>query len=262
MDKNFIHVINLTKSFYTQNKKIEVLKNINLQIAKGDIYGIIGFSGAGKSTLVRCINRLETPDSGQILIGGKDITMLSKSELNEERKKIGMIFQTFNLFDSKTVFQNIEYPLKSSHKNKSERKKSVLELIELVGLTEKTYDYPSQLSGGQKQRVGIARALANKPDVLLCDEATSALDPQTTLAILDLLIDIKEKFGITILMISHEVEVIKYACNHVAVIEHGSIKEKGSTLTVLQNPQSDTGKIFTKVEQQLKEEWILKGGVV
>lgn len=260
MNENFINLIDLKKSYYTKSGKIEVLKGIDLQIKKGDIYGIIGFSGAGKSTLIRCINRLEEPDSGQIMIGGKDIINLSKKDLNEERKKIGMIFQTFNLFDSKTVFENIEYPLKSSLKNKLQRKERVLELIELVGLTEKAYDYPSQLSGGQKQRVGIARALANNPNVLLSDEATSALDPQTTLSILDLLKDINKKFGITILMISHEVEVIKYACNHLAVIENGTIKEKGNILTVFQNPKSETGKIFTEVEQKLKEEWISRGG--
>ena len=262
MGKKFIRLINLTKSFQTQKGIIQVLKSINLEINKGDIYGIIGFSGAGKSTLVRCINRLETPDQGQIFIGDKNITLLSKKELNEERKKIGMIFQTFNLFDSKTVFQNIEYPLKSSLKNGVERKERVSELIDLVGLTEKSHDYPAQLSGGQKQRVGIARALANNPDVLLCDEATSALDPQTTIAILDLLIDIKEKFGLTIVMISHEVEVIKYACNNVAIIENGIIEEYGDAVTVLQNPKSNTGKIFTKVEHQLREEWLLKGGAI
>lgn len=260
MNENFINLIDLRKSYHTKNGRVEVLKGIDLKIQKGDIYGIIGFSGAGKSTLIRCISRLEEPDSGQVVIGGKDIIKLSKKELNEERKKIGMIFQTFNLFDSKTVFQNIEYPLKSVLKNKLERKQRVLELIELVGLTEKAYDYPSQLSGGQKQRVGIARALANNPNVLLSDEATSALDPQTTLSILDLLKDINKKFGITILMISHEVEVIKYACNHLAVIENGTIKENGSTLTVFQNPESETGKIFTEVEQKLKQEWILRGG--
>lgn len=255
MKEIFLEVQDLKKSFMTKKGEIKVLKGIDLKVEKSEIYGIIGFSGAGKSTLVRCINRLEEPSDGKIILEGIDITNLNKKDLNEKRKKIGMIFQTFNLFESKTIFQNIEYPLKSNIKDKIARKKRVLELIDLVGLSDKVYDYPAQLSGGQKQRVGIARALANNPNVLLSDEATSALDPQTTLSVLDLLKDINKKLGITIIMISHEIEVIKYMCNSVAIIEDGSIKEKGKVEDVFTNPQSETGRIFISVDKRLKEEW-------
>ena len=251
----FLKIIDLKKSFMSKRGKIDVLKGINLEVEKGDIYGVIGFSGAGKSTLIRCINRLEAPDSGQILIGGEDILTLDKSELRNRRKKMGMIFQGFNLFDSKTVFQNVEYPLKSDMKDRRQRRERVLKLIDLVGLADKAGDYPAQLSGGQKQRVGIARALANQPDILLSDEATSALDPQATLNVLDLLKDINQKLGITIILISHEIEVVKYACNYVAIIEDGYIREQGEVRTVLQSPMSDTGRIFTEVEEKLQDTW-------
>ena len=188
MSSPFIEIKNLYKSFKnSKGETIQVLEDVNLDIAKGEMFGIMGFSGAGKSTLVRCINRLEEPDTGDVIIDGMNITKLGTAELNKRREKIGMIFQTFNLFDSMTVFENIEFPLKATIKDKEKRKQRVLELADVVGLSEKVYDYPSQLSGGQKQRVGIARALANEPDVLLSDEATSALDPQTTLTVLDLL---------------------------------------------------------------------------
>ena len=261
MGKPFIEIKNLCKSFKnSKGEKIQVLDDVNLEISKGEMFGIIGFSGAGKSTLVRCINRLEEPDSGEILINGEDITKLSTKALNQRREKIGMIFQTFNLFDSMSVFENIEFPLKATIKDKAARKKRVLELAEVVGLGEKVYDYPSQLSGGQKQRVGIARALANEPDVLLSDEATSALDPQTTLTVLDLLKEINEKMGVTMILITHEIEVIKYACDKVAVIEGGKIIEEGDTVDVLEEPKSSTGQIFTGVETILANAWQEKIG--
>lgn len=244
---SFIKVENLCKTFHGKDGSIEVLKGINLEIEKGDIFGIVGFSGAGKSTFARCINRLEEPDSGKIIIDGKDIVSLDKKELNKSRRKIGMIFQSFNLFESKTVFQNIAYPLKIDGWKKKDIEARVNEILALVGLEDKRSAYPGQLSGGQKQRVGIGRALANRPDVLLSDEATSALDPQTTLSVLDLLKEINQKLGITVLLITHELEAIKYTCKNMAVIENGIIIEKGVVRDIFQNPNSTTGQIFIKV---------------
>ena len=261
MSEPFIKIRNLYKSFEnSKGETIQVLDDVNLDIAKGEMFGIMGFSGAGKSTLVRCINRLEEPDSGEVIIDGLNVTKLGPKALNERREKIGMIFQTFNLFDSMTVFSNIEFPLKATIKDKAKRKERVLELAEVVGLSEKVYDYPSQLSGGQKQRVGIARALANEPDVLLSDEATSALDPQTTLTVLDLLKKINREMGVTMILITHEIEVIKYACDKVAIIEGGKIIEEGSTVDVLKAPKSKTANIFTGVEASLEQAWEEKTG--
>ena len=262
MKEPFILLKGLKKTFRTNNRLIQVLNGVDLEIQKNDIYGIIGFSGVGKSSLVRCINRLECRDEGQVIIDGVDMMALSKRELNQARQNIGMIFQNFNLFDSMNVFQNVEYPLLHSGVKKDIRNTKVHELLELVGISEKSTDYPSQLSGGQKQRVGIARALANNPKVLLCDEATSALDPQTTLSVLELLKDINEKLGITIIMISHEVEVLKYICNRVAVIEGGQIAEEGLVKKVLEKPMSQTGQIFIDVEEKLRVSWLLKEGAV
>ncbi|WP_041701791.1 methionine ABC transporter ATP-binding protein [Gottschalkia acidurici] len=242
-----IEIRNLSKSFITPYDKIEVLKDINLTIGKGDIFGVIGFSGAGKSTLVRCINRLEEPDSGGIIIGGKDITLMNKEELKETRKKIGMIFQHFNLFDSRTVFENIAFPLEISGCNKKFIKNRVDEILDLVELGDKRDSYPMQLSGGQKQRVGIARALANKPDVLLSDEATSSLDPQTTSSILELLKNINKSLNLTIVLITHELDVLRYAANNMAVLEQGRIVEKGTTDSIFLNPKSDTAKRFINI---------------
>lgn len=256
MRDNYIEVVDLCKSFKTNKGDIlQVLKNVSLEIKKGEMFGIMGFSGAGKSTFVRCINRLEEPDSGKVIIDGVDITSLSHKELSQRREKIGMIFQTFNLFDSKTVVQNIMFPLQATIKDKKEREKKAIELSELVGLADKIDYYPAQLSGGQKQRVGIARALANDPDIILCDEATSALDPQTTLTILDLLKEINEKFGVTMILITHEIDVVKYACHRAAIIEDGRIREHGDVIDVLRNPQSETGRIFTGVERSFNESW-------
>jgi D-methionine transport system ATP-binding protein len=257
----FIQIRNLNKTFAGRSGRgvaanatpqtVEVLKDINLDINQGDIFGIVGFSGAGKSTLLRCLNRLEEPDSGEIRIGDSVITSLSHNELLAFRRKLGMIFQQFNLLDSRTVARNVDFSLSVARKSKAARAARVTEILDLVGLSDRRDFYPGQLSGGQKQRVGIARALANEPIVLLSDEATSALDPQIALSVLDLLIDINAKLGLTIILVTHQLEVIKYACRHVAVLENGRIVEKGTTQDVLTNPQSDTMKVFVKVNNSM-----------
>ena len=226
---------------------VHALKGIDLEIQRGEIYGIIGLSGAGKSTLVRCINMLERPTSGEVFVDGKDMTKLSESELRAARKNIGMIFQHFNLLSSATVYENIAFPLTLSNTPKSEIEKKVLPLLELVGLADKASQYPAQLSGGQKQRVGIARALASDPKILLCDEATSALDPQTTKSILALIKDINKKLDLTVVVITHEMQVIKEICDKVAVISEGVIAERGSVLDVFTNPQHAITKEFISV---------------
>ena len=260
MSNSFISITDLHKSYVSQGQYVEVLKGINLEITKGDIFGIVGFSGAGKSTLVRCLNRLEEPDGGEIKIDGRDITLLSKKALNMQRQKIGMIFQNFNLFESKTVYQNVAYPLKLAGCHKKQIKTRVEEILELVGLSDKTYAYPGQLSGGQKQRVGIARALANNPDVLLSDEATSALDPQTTVSVLELLKKINDKLGITIILITHELEVIKYICQNMAILEEGEMIEQGKVRDIFLNPQSHTGKLFIKIHSEFqRNDWVKEG---
>lgn len=255
MDEKFIEVKQLYKTFHTKKQDIEVLRGIDLSVGKGDIYGIVGFSGAGKSTLVRCINRLEEPDSGSVRIGDKEITSLGKAELNRQRRKIGMIFQQFNLFDSMTVTQNIAYPLKMAGMAAKEVRERVDEMLTLVGLSEKRDAYPGELSGGQKQRVGIARALANHPDVLLSDEATSALDPQTTLSVLDLLKEINQKLGLTIILITHELEVIKYTCHRMAVMENGKLLEQGLVKDIFQHPQCETAKNFIGVYNKFRSDY-------
>jgi D-methionine transport system ATP-binding protein len=239
-----IELKNLYKTYDTEGEKVEAVKDVTLNINKGEIYGIIGFSGAGKSTLVRCINFLERPTKGQVLIDGKDLNDLSNKELREERKKIGMIFQHFNLMKSRTVFENIAYPLKGSKYSKEEIKDKVTSLLKLVELEDKANSYPSQLSGGQKQRVGIARALANDPKVLLCDEATSALDPQTTKSILKLLKEVNRKFGITIVIITHEMQVVKEICTRAAVMENGRVVEEGNIFKVFSEPKEKITKNF------------------
>ena len=256
----YIRIEGLHKTFRNKKEKNEVLKGIDLSIEKGDIFGIVGFSGAGKSTLVRCINRLEEPDSGKIWIGDTEITALGKRALTERRKKIGMIFQQFNLFDSMTVAKNVAYPLKLLKTPKKEINEKVDKLLELVGLSDKKNAYPGSLSGGQKQRVGIARALANDPDVLLSDEATSALDPVSTLSILDLLEHINKQLGVTIIMITHELEAAKRICNKVAVLEDGVITETGSTRDIFLDPKSSTGKIFLEVYKEFRNESEFTGG--
>jgi len=259
MSDNYIDIKNLTKSFIVRGEKLEVLKGISLSVSKGDVYGIIGLSGAGKSTLARCINRIETPDAGSINIGGVDMLTLPKRRLLEQRQRIGMIFQTFNLFEAKTVYKNIAYPLAIRGVKKAERDKRVREIAEIVGLQDKLEAYPAGLSGGQKQRVGIARALANNPDILLSDEATSALDPQTTLSILELLKNINRDMGLTIILITHELDVIKYTTRNMAVLENGIISESGRTKDIFANPNSVTGKMFLKVYFELQDSGV-EGG--
>ena len=216
---------NVSKTFETEDRTVEAVRDVSLTIGRGEVYGIIGFSGAGKSTLVRCINLLERPTSGKVRVDGVDLTGLSERELRRARKKIGMIFQQFNLFASLTVAQNIAYPLQYSGLSKKQISDRVEELLSLVGLEDKERGYPSQLSGGQKQRVAIARALANGPGILLCDEATSSLDPQTTLSILKLLKDLNIKLNLTIVVITHEMQVVKEICSRVAVMENGCVVE-------------------------------------
>ncbi|MDD4570030.1 MAG: methionine ABC transporter ATP-binding protein [Tepidanaerobacteraceae bacterium] len=241
-----IYIKNLTKIYRSDSGDVKALEEVNLHVRKGEIFGVIGLSGAGKSTLLRCINMLETPTSGTIEIDGVDMTKLSSYDLKEYRKKIGMIFQLFNLLSSRTVRGNIAFPLEIAGINKNTIEAKVNNLLDLVDLTDKANSYPSQLSGGQKQRVGIARALANDPKVLLCDEATSALDPQTTLSILNLLKDINKKLGLTIVLITHEMNVIKHICHSVAVIEQSRVVEQGPVLDVFANPKTATAKNFLK----------------
>ena len=233
-----IEIRNISKTFHQKKQSFKALDKVSLNIEKGDIVGIIGFSGAGKSTLIRTVNLLERPDEGQIIINGKDFTRLNSKQLAEERKKIGMIFQHFNLLSSRTVFDNVALPLELDHSSKDEINRKVNELLKIVGLEDKANDYPRSLSGGQKQRVAIARALANDPHLLLCDEATSALDPATTQSILQLLRDINQRLGITILLITHEMEVIKAVCNHVAVIDQGKLLTKGTVSEIISNKEN------------------------
>lgn len=233
-----IEIKNISKTFHQKKQSFKALDQVSLSIEKGDIVGIIGFSGAGKSTLIRTVNLLEKPDEGQIIINGKDFTQLNSKQLAWERKKIGMIFQHFNLLSSRTVFDNVALSLELDHVSKNEIKRKVNELLKIVGLEEKATDYPRSLSGGQKQRVAIARALANDPYLLLCDEATSALDPATTQSILQLLRDINQRLGITILLITHEMEVIKAVCNHVAVIDKGKLLAKGTLSEIISDKEN------------------------
>ena len=233
-----IEIKNISKTFHQKKQSFKALDKVSLNIDKGDIVGIIGFSGAGKSTLIRTVNLLERPDEGQIIINGKDFTQLNSRQLAEERKKIGMIFQHFNLLSSRTVFDNVALPLELDHSSKDQINRKVNELLKIVGLEDKANDYPKSLSGGQKQRVAIARALANDPHLLLCDEATSALDPATTQSILQLLRDINQRLGITILLITHEMEVIKAVCNHVAVIDKGKLLTKGTLSEIISDKEN------------------------
>lgn len=237
----FEHV---SKTFQTKNGPFDALKDVSFEIEKGDIYGVIGYSGAGKSTLIRMVNALETPTSGNVWVEGKDIGTLNQKELRNLRKGIGMIFQQFNLLESKTIYDNVAIALKLNGISKKDIEKRVTELLDFVELSDKKYSYPGQLSGGQKQRVSIARALANNPSILLCDEATSALDPKTTDSILELLKKINEMLHITIVIITHEMNVIQKICNKVAVMDYGQVVETGSVIQVFSNPQSDIAKRF------------------
>ena len=244
-----IRVENVSKTYTGKQGTVEAVKDVSLEIGVGEIFGIIGFSGAGKSTLIRLLNGLETVTSGHIYIYGKDITSLKRKELLKERQKIAMIFQHFNLLWSRTVEENIAFSLEIAGVPKAERKAKVAELIDLVGLTGREKSYPSQLSGGQKQRVGIARALANDPEVLLCDEATSALDPKTTKDILKLLVEINQELGLTIVLITHEMHVVRQICHRVAVMEEGRVVESGEVIEVFKNPQQPITKQFVGEER-------------
>ncbi|MEK5030239.1 methionine ABC transporter ATP-binding protein [Paenibacillus sp. FSL R7-0302] len=241
-----IELRNVYKTFTRKEVKIEALKGISLKVEKGDIFGVIGYSGAGKSTLIRLVNYLERPSEGQVLVDGYDLGAYSDKELRAAKKNIGMIFQHFNLLESKKVFDNVAIPLILLKKSKAEIRKRVEELLEFVGLSDKAGSYPSELSGGQKQRVGIARALASNPSILLCDEATSALDPQTTQSILQLLKRINAEYNITVMIITHEMSVIQEICNKVAVMEEGRIIEQGSVLDVFGAPKHLTTQNFVK----------------
>lgn len=236
-----IEIKNLTKTFDT-GQKVHALENVSLSIADGDIFGIIGMSGAGKSTLIRCINMLEKPTSGQILIDGIDMASLNEKELRKMRRKITMIFQNFNLLMQKSCLKNVMFPLELEKTDFKEAKKKALELLDIVGLKDKALSYPANLSGGQKQRVAIARALATNPEVLLCDEATSALDPSTTHSILQLISEINKKLGITCIVITHQMNVIEEICRNVAILDKGKIVETGKTGDIFANPKSDAAK--------------------
>lgn len=236
-----IEIKNLTKTFDT-GQKVHALENVSLSIADGDIFGIIGMSGAGKSTLIRCINMLEKPTSGQILIDGIDMASLNEKELRKMRRKITMIFQNFNLLMQKSCLKNVMFPLELEKTDSKEAKNKALELLDIVGLKDKALSYPANLSGGQKQRVAIARALATNPEVLLCDEATSALDPSTTHSILQLISEINKKLGITCIVITHQMNVIEEICRNVAILDKGKIVETGKTGDIFANPKSDAAK--------------------
>ena len=256
-----IELKDINKVFKDKNQnEFYAAKDVNLKINDGEIFGIIGFSGAGKSTVVRCINLLGRPTSGQVIVNEKNLLELSAKELREERKKIGMIFQHFNLMPSRTVFENIAFPLKHSGLSKKQVQEKVRELLTLVELTDKESQYPSQLSGGQKQRVAIARALANNPKILLCDEATSALDPTTTKQILSLLKKLRDKLNLTIVIITHQINVVKDICDKVAVMEHGKVVENGDVFDIFANPKDEVTKRFIhsttnlqKIEELISE---------
>ena len=237
-----IQVENLCKRFNTKGGTVEAAKNISFSIEKGEIVGIIGLSGAGKSTLVRCLNLLERPTSGTVRVNGKNLTELSEKELRKERQKIGMIFQHFNLLMQRTALDNVCFPMEIAGIKKAEARKKALEYLRIVGLEEKALSYPSQLSGGQKQRVAIARVLASDPQILLCDEATSALDPQTTKAILELIKEINRDYGITVVVITHEMSVVQEICDKVAVLERGALVETGTVEELFRNPKTDEAK--------------------
>ena len=248
-----IELTHISKNFVSGGRTVHAVQDVSLSIGKGEIFGIIGFSGAGKSTLVRCINLLERPTSGSVTVDGKEMTALSARELRQARKKIGMIFQHFNLMPSRTVFGNVAYPLRGSGLSREQIADKVHRLLELVGIGDKAEAYPKQLSGGQKQRVAIARALANDPNVLLCDEATSALDPQTTKAILRLLKNLNEKLGITVVIITHEMAVVKEICDRVAVMEHGRVVEQGEVFNVFADPRQEITRSFIHTTSNLRK---------
>ncbi|WP_019319797.1 methionine ABC transporter ATP-binding protein [Streptococcus mutans] len=258
MSKAIIKLDHIDITFHQKKRTIEAVKGVTVHINQGDIYGIVGYSGAGKSTLVRVINLLQTPTKGKITVD-QDVIFengekrLSSQELRKKRHEIGMIFQHFNLMAQKTARQNVAFALRHSNLSAAQKERKVKELLELVGLTDRAENYPSQLSGGQKQRVAIARALANDPKILISDEATSALDPKTTKQILALLQDLNKKLGLTVVMITHEMQIVKDICNRVAVMQEGSLIEEGSVLDIFSNPREDLTKDFIKTATEIEE---------
>lgn len=245
-DKTIISFENLSKRYEKKGQTFVALDNVTFKVNKGDVYGLIGFSGAGKSTLLRMVNALETPTEGKVFVKGVDLTSLKESKLREVRKDIGMIFQEFNLLETKTVFDNIAIPLVLRHESKQKIKSRVEELLKFVGLEDKAKGLPGELSGGQKQRVGIARALATEPEILLCDEATSALDPDTTESILNLLARVNKELNVTILFVTHTIRVVQKLCNKVAILEHGKLVENGSVIDIFSKPKSTIAKRFVE----------------
>ncbi len=251
----YLEVQNLCKTFSAKNGSVEALKGVSLSIDKGEIFGVIGLSGAGKSTLVRCMNLLERPDSGDVLLNGENLLALNKKQLRLRRQKIGMIFQHFNLLEQQTVLENVCFPMEIRGVPKKERREKALELLKKVGLADKAKAYPAQLSGGQKQRVAIARVLANEPEILLCDEATSALDPETTQTILRLLKTIRDTLGITIVVITHEMRVIQEVCTRVAVLDGGLVQEEGSVAEVFAAPKSKAARRLLLMADEEEENY-------
>ncbi|MCP1189793.1 ATP-binding cassette domain-containing protein [Priestia flexa] len=257
-----------SKTYEVNGKKVEAVKDVSLTIEKGEVFGVIGYSGAGKSTLIRCVNLLEKPTSGEVFINGVSLTTLSKQDLQKTRRKIGMIFQGYNLLKTATVYENIAIPLKLEGIGKETIQKRAEKYLEIVGLSDKVNHYPSQLSGGQKQRVAIARALAHEPEILLSDEATSALDPETTEAILELLLKINRELGLTIFLITHELNVVQRICDRVAVMENGRVVEEGKVVDIFTHPQHPTTKRFIGSEsafnlpEALKTEYRKTGKLV
>ena len=256
MNDNYITLNAISKHYSAKNGTVEALKNVSLSIPQNEIFGVIGLSGAGKSTLVRCINLLERPDTGEIIIDGENLLNLGSEELRLRRQKTGMIFQHFNLLEQQTVLNNVCFPLEIRGIPRKERREKAMELLEKVGLAEKAEAYPSQLSGGQKQRVAIARVLANEPDILLCDEATSALDPETTKTILGLIKTIHDTMGITVVIITHEMKVIQEICSSVAVLENGEVQEIGTVSELFANPKSRAAKRLLLLEEEEDEIYV------
>lgn len=256
MNDNYISINAISKRYSAKNGTVEALKDVSLSIPRNEIFGVIGLSGAGKSTLVRCINLLERPDSGEIIIDGENLLSLSSEALRLRRQKIGMIFQHFNLLEQQTVLGNVCFPLEIRGVPRKERREKAMELLEKVGLSDKAGSYPSQLSGGQKQRVAIARVLANDPEILLCDEATSALDPETTKTILGLLKTIHDTMGITVVIITHEMRVIQEICTSVAVLEGGEVRETGTVAEIFENPKSKAAKRLLLMDENEEEAYV------
>ncbi len=256
-----IEIQHLYKTFETKDGKVDALKDINITVEDGDIYGIIGMSGAGKSTLVRCINMIERPTEGKVLIDGVDMGGLSEAELRKVRREVAMIFQSFNLLMQRTCLKNICFPLELAGVKPAEARKRALELLETVGLPDKANAYPAQLSGGQQQRIAIARALATRPKILLCDEATSALDPKTTNQILDLIREINQKFGITVIVITHQMSVVENICNKVSIIDYGEVQETGNVVDVFADPRSEAGRRLVFPDEKSGEIEVPEGSV-